>query len=38
MAESAAGTIIEEVSETAGTIGPAVYARVSERYCITWLD
>jgi mannose-6-phosphate isomerase-like protein (cupin superfamily) len=25
-------------AETEGTIGPAVYARVSERYGITWLD
>lgn len=25
-------------AETAGTIGPEVYARVSERYGITWLD
>ena len=25
-------------AETEGTIGPEVYARVSERYGITWLD
>ena len=25
-------------AETAGTIGPQVYARVSDRYGITWLD